>query len=163
MVLLIVGLLNDVSQISPTTVVILVFGVLAYTLCWYNFALVADEFRGLPLRYGLTISTIGVVATLSAVANVGVSGPAGWVFLGLAMLGVAWGIKRARLLPDGFAWLSGIAGITTILTGITGDTSDVGTGAIYVLLVWVVSISILFIGWGHLDHDKNDDENRITG
>ena len=156
MVLLIIGLLGDLSDNSALTILILVTAVLAYSLCWYNFALVADEFKGLPIRRGLAVSTIGIVGTVSAVANIGVLGPVGWVFLGLAMLGVAWGILRARLLPDGFAWLSGIAGIATILVGITGDTSDIGTGAMYILLGWTVSMSILFIGWGHLDDDEEE-------
>ena len=150
-VLLIVGLLVDATDISPLVVVILGFAVLAYSLCWYNFALVADEFKGLPLRAGLTISVIGIAATLLSVTNVGEFGPAGRVLLGLAMLGVAWGILRAKLLPDGFAWLSGIAGIATLFLGVTGDTSVISTGAAYILLGWSVSTSILFIGWGHLD------------
>ena len=153
-VLLIIGLLGDLSDISALTIFILVTAVLAYSLCWYNFALVANEFKGLPMRRGLAISAIGIVATFSAVVNAGVSGPAGWFVLGLAMLGVAWGILRAPLLPNGFAWLSGIAGIATILVGITGDTSDVGTGAMFILLGWTVSMSTLFIGFGHLDDDE---------
>jgi hypothetical protein len=160
-VLLFAGLLGDVSQSSPRTIALLGFAVLAYSLNWYNFALVADKFGGLSIRRGLTVSVIGVVGTLSGVANVGLSVPIGWVLLGLAMLGVAWGILKALLLPDGFAWLSGIAGLATILVGITGDTSNVGTGAIYILLFWTISMSILFIGWGHLNIDPKDEGTEV--
>ena len=161
-VLLITGLLRDLSEISALTIVILGSAGLAYALCWYNFALVANEFKGLPIWRGLTVSTIGISATVSAVVNVGVSGPAGWFFLGLAMLGVGWGILKARLLPDGFAWLSGIAGIATILVGFTGDTSDVGTGVTYILLGWAISMSIMFIAWGHLDDDEQESDSQAT-
>ncbi|MBT3994434.1 MAG: hypothetical protein HOJ22_04285 [Chloroflexi bacterium] len=147
-VLLFAGLLYDSSEIAALPKLLLGLAAVAYGICWYNFASVVDKFKGLSLRQGLVVSTVGVVSTALAVANVGVFGPVGWFVLGVAMLGVAFGILKARLLPDGFAWLSGILGIITSAAGVTGDTSDIGTGAVYVLLVWIISMSILFIGWG---------------
>jgi hypothetical protein len=162
-VLLITGLLQDIADISPVTILILGTSALAYVAFWYNFARVAQDFKGLPLRQGLTISVIGVIATFSAIANFGISGMFSWVFLGLAMLGVAWGVLKAPLLPNGFAWLSGIAGITTITVGVTGDTSDIGTGAMFILMGWVFSTSILYIVWGHFNEENELPESRPRG
>jgi hypothetical protein len=155
-VLLFAGFLYDAPEDSILTVLLFGLATLAYALCWYNFALVLDKFSALPLRRGLMISAVGVASTAAALTNVGVLGPIGWVVLGLAMAGVAWGIFKERLLPDGFAWISGIAGIATLIAGVTGDTSDVGTGAVYILLVWVISMSIMFVVWGRLDSVEDE-------
>jgi len=159
-VLLITGLLRDLTDISPLTILILATSVLAYATCWYNFARVANDFKGLPIRQGLVVSAIGVIATFSALANVGVSGMIGWIFLGLAMLGVAWGVLKAPLLPTGFALLSGFTGITTILVGVTGDTTDIGTGAMFILMFWVISMSVMYIVWGHFNEEDEMPERR---
>jgi hypothetical protein len=150
-VLLFAGFMYRVTETSVLAILLLGLAALAYAVCWYNFALVFEKFGGLPLWPGRVISIVGFASTAAALTNVGVLGPIGWVTLGLAMVGVAWGILKARLLPDGFAWFSGIAGVATLISGVTGVTSDVGAGAVYILLVWVISMSILFIVWGRLD------------
>jgi hypothetical protein len=152
--LLVVGLLQDDSEFSVLGVTLLALAVGAYSLCWYNFAVVADDFEALPIRQGLAISAIGVVSTALAIANFGVSGPVGWVFLGLAMVGVGYALSKAQLMPNGFALLSALAGVATIVVGVTGDTTDVGAGAMFIVLGWTISMSILFIVWGHLDEDE---------
>ena len=158
-ILLFTGLLIDSSNDSFAAIALLVVAALFYVLFFYNFALTLEKFQGLTNRLGLAASAIGVVGTFLAVASFGVSGPIGWLLLGIAMLGIAWGVLRARLLPDGFAWLSGLIGIITIASGVTGDTSDIGTGAAYVVLTWVISMSIMFIVWGHIG---DDDQNPVS-
>lgn len=128
----------------------------AYAMFWYNFALVADRYRGLQSRLGFTVSVVGLLSTAAPFAKIDALSLLGWVGLGVAMIIVAFAILKARLLPDGFAWLSAILGFVTIIAGITGDTSDIGTGSVYVLLVWVISISALFIGWGSAEDDGMD-------
>lgn len=156
-ILLVIGLLQDLADPSALTIVILSGAALTYFLCWYNFETVVRNFKGLSPKPAFAISAVGLVGTFAALASVGVSVTAGLLFLGLAMIGVAWGILKSRLLPDGFAWLSGITGMTTILLGVTGDTSNVGTASMYFVLFWAVSMSIMFIGWGHLPDNVQED------
>ena len=150
MVLLVVGLLGDPAEISVISAVLLGASVLAYGLCMYNFALIADELEGLRMRWGLSVAAISVVALLFAAANLGFSGPVSLAVLGLSMLAVAWAVLRAPLLPNGFAWISGLAGVATITAGVTGNTDNIGTGSVFIVLGWAVSMSIMYIGWGHV-------------
>lgn len=157
---LIIGLLGESSEYSPRTLVFLGIAALTYVLCWQNFARLADASNGLSYRWGLAIAAVGIAAPFLAVVESSIVGRTGWVLLGLAMLVVARAILKGASLPDGFGWISGIFGIVMILVGVTRDGSNISAGPLFTTIGWTITMSALYIGWGHFEDHKPDQQLR---